>query len=261
MPFGDGEEFGMIDATLAHRVGESLMCRALAGPQPRGVDATSTTPMTASVSTVTDTAATMRWACDPRIISPLAYLCARPCYTKGHSGGLVTETPLLVWRPAPRPRVARLPQLDVGSIWKLARGHRQHAKCGGHQNCGRQQGCPPGKDNESRRIDGAKCHDPGRDDDPEWERGGQGGEVQLDGGLVGDERRERSNCPTGATTGPERANERNQDPDVCRQAEQTLGRGDLQRLGVGLVDLLGEADVGQSPVAALERRIHQPEVA
>jgi len=69
----------MVDATLAHRVGESLMCRALAGPHPRGVEATSTTPMTARVRTVTDAAATMRWNRDPNIISLLAYPCAGSC--------------------------------------------------------------------------------------------------------------------------------------------------------------------------------------
>jgi hypothetical protein len=73
---GDGLE---IDATLAQRVAESLMCIALAGPQPRGVDATSTTPMTATVRTVTDAAARMRWNRDPSIISLLVYPYAGPC--------------------------------------------------------------------------------------------------------------------------------------------------------------------------------------
>ena len=66
---GKGEGLESFDATLVQRLDESLMWIALAGPQPKGVVDSKTTPMTARVSTVTETPAMMRCSREPRIIS------------------------------------------------------------------------------------------------------------------------------------------------------------------------------------------------
>lgn len=80
---GNGEGLESFDTTLVQRLDESLRCIALAGPQPKGVVDSKTTPMTARVSTVTDTAAITRCSREPRIISlpscPFSCPFAGPC--------------------------------------------------------------------------------------------------------------------------------------------------------------------------------------
>src|SRR5437879_1720494 len=66
-------------ATVKHCLDETFTCMDFNGPQPSGVVVTRTTPITAKVTTVTVTAATIRCNRLPRIMPLLPCPCAASC--------------------------------------------------------------------------------------------------------------------------------------------------------------------------------------
>src|SRR3984893_4346037 len=90
-------------------------------------------------------------------------------------------------------------------------------------------------------------------ENPEGKGCGQGGEVELEGDLVRGPAGEDQHGSLETPTAPEGAYERRQQIKVGSQAHQALGGGDLQGLGMRLVD-------AQAEIRGLEAGVDQAEV-